>query len=389
MMTQDELLATSSTTNSPKKRRGAWVSIIALIAILIAIGCWFQLVHQQKKTTNNYSQLQSSFHQTLTDTAQLTQAITDLQTALAAQNNLIQALSATVNRMQASDSGYELDLALQLTDRYIQQAYLSLTFNHDLPSAIILLQTADQRLGAVMDSRTIVLRRNIADAIVKLQAIPTIDNVGILSKLAALRNQVATIPLFSINAQTSIFHEHNNDTIPTNYATMGALHKAWFKTLENLKALVIIRNRTTSITPLISSVQEQFLRENLQLMLQQAQWAVLQRNQGVYQFSLNQANEWIQRYFSDNDQATQSLVKDINELKKIDLTPSTPDLKSLIDQIHNLQIQTNKSRTLQTSKVASSKAIKTINTEDESQETLAPPAQLPLKTSTNPKGEVL
>ena len=96
-----------------KKRRKSWVGWIALVAILIALACWFQLVHQQKRSTKNYSQLQSSFHQTLSDTAVLGQTINNLQTQITTQGAQIQAMQAALNRLQALNSGYETDITLQ------------------------------------------------------------------------------------------------------------------------------------------------------------------------------------------------------------------------------------------------------------------------------------
>lgn len=345
-MTNNQEQGQDMTANAAPKKRRSWVGWIALIAVIIAIACWFQLVHQQKKSTNNYSQLQSSFHQTLSNTAQLGQAINDLQNQIASQNDQIQALQAAFNRLQASNSGYETDITLQQVDRYLQQANLSLTFNHDIAGAINLLQAADQRLNNVPDTQVIPLRQAIAVTIVKLQSIAPIDYVGVLSKLSALRDQVATLPLFAINSKVQIFHQNANEATPAITPAHGTLNKAWQTTVATLKTLVIIRNRHDEITPLISQTQEQFLRQNLQLILQQAQWAVLQNQQGVYQFSLTQANEWIQRYFADNEQATIAMQTDIAQLQKINLTPNIPDINLLISQLHTLQLQINKSRTV-------------------------------------------
>ncbi len=332
-------------TSENRKRRRSWVAWTALIAILIASAAWFQLFHQQKRSIHNFSQLQSSFHQTLSDTAQLEQTLSSLQTQANNQNDQIQTLQAAFNRLQAANSGYETDIALQQVDRYLSQANLSLTFNHDILGAIVLLQTADQRLNTIPDAQVIPLRQAINSAIVKLQAIPNIDYVGTLTKLTALRDQAATIPLFSINTKTQIF-QAATVTSAASPRLQGTWEKAWVTTLQTLKTLVVIRNRHEEITPLVTQKQEQFLRQNLQLILQQAQWAVLQHEQAIYQYSLTQASEWIQHYFADNDQATIALQANISQLQKINLAPSTPNLNALINQVHTLQMQINKSRML-------------------------------------------
>lgn len=347
----DQTTASDAASQNKKKRR-SWVGASALIAIVIALTCWFQLVHQQKKSTNNYSQLQSSFHQTLSDTAQLSQTINDLQNQLENQNSQIAALQGAFNRLQASNSGYETDITLQQVDRYLLQANLSLNFNQDIPGALNLLQAADQRLNSLSDPQIIPLRQAIAKNMVALQSIEPIDLVGLLSKLSALRDQVAHLPLFAINSKLQIFHATPAaNPNPTHLATLqSGWEKAWDATLTNFKSLVIIRNRQNEISPLISASQEEFLRQNLQLILQQAQWAVLQRQQAVYTYSLTQANEWIQRYFADNDRATLAMQADISQLQKINLSPQTPDISLLINQLHILQLQINKSRTAEPDK---------------------------------------
>jgi uroporphyrin-3 C-methyltransferase len=179
-----------------------------------------------------------------------------------------------------------------------------------------------------------------------LQSITPIDSVGLLSKLSALRDQVAHLPLFALSSKLQMFHAPQK---PINQTHLVALQSEWKKTwqttLATFKSLVIIRNRQNEISPLISVTQEEFLRQNLQLIFQQAQWAVLQQQQAVYQYSLTQANEWIQRYFADNDHATLAMQADINQLQQVDLAPPTPDIDLLITQLHRIQLQINKGRT--------------------------------------------
>jgi uroporphyrin-3 C-methyltransferase len=375
-----EPTSSENLTHSTAKKRRSWVSWVALFAIIIAVTCWFQLVHQQKKSTNNYSQLQSSFHRTLSDTAQLGETINSLQNQINSQNEHILALQAAFNRSQAENSGYETDLTLQQVERFLVQANLNLNFNQDIPGAISLLQAADQRLNNLSEPKVIPLRQAIALDIVKLQAATPVDTVGILSKLAALRDEAATLPLFAINSKLQIFHKAKIESMsnPRLAAVHSTWEKTWQLTLETLKSLVIIRDRRDEISPLISIEQEQFLRQNLQLQFQQTQWAVLQRQQAVYQFSLTQANEWIQRYFADNDQATQAIQADINQLQKIKLTPETPNMSQLIEQLHTLQLQFNKSRTLA---IAETPPVKTATKEAEN---ITPMSTVPATSEATP-----
>ena len=195
-----------------------------------------------------------------------------------------------------------------------------------------------------------------------------------------MRDKTSHIPLFSASSKTQVFYTQTEATVPTPTMTW---QNALRKTVEMLKSLVVIRHRDTEITPLVSQTQEEFLRQNLQLILQQAQWAVLQHNQAVYHYSLTQASEWIQHYFADNDQATLALQANINELQKINLTPDLPDINALITQVHHVQLQVNKSRTLSPEKDQATEE------EDEGDTTPPPTTTTKLTKVAEPKGDLV
>ncbi len=334
MNTDEQNTAPEISQKTLKPRTRSIVSWLALLAILIAVTCWFQLAHQQKKSRNNYSQLQNSFSQTQLTTAELSAAFNQLKTQAQQQNQQLTNLERAFNRSQASNSEQALDNTLNDVEHTIVQANLSLNYNYNIDAAIILLQTADNHLNRQTDARVFRLRNQLASILVKLQAIPQPDIVGLLSQMAALSEQVQHLPVFALVDKTAQFKAKPTFTSPQDEAWFG---KGLRVSLETLKSLVVIRHRDQAITPLLDAQQEQFLRQNLCLMLQQASWAVLQHNQAVYQFSLNRAKIWLQHYFADNEKATLALNAQLTALANVNIAPSTPDLNPLLTNIHDLQ----------------------------------------------------
>lgn len=335
-MTSDDL-----DTQAPHKikkprrpRTRSVVSWLALLAILIAVGAWFQLVHQQKKSRNNYSQLQNSFSQAQSSTAELSSDVAVLQAQIKAQNETLTNLAAAFNRSQAAHSEQEIDNNLMVVEHYLIQANLSLNFNHNISDAIALLQTADSHLSNVTDPSITALRSQIATALVKLRALPQPDLVGLLTQISAIQNQVRYLPLFALTTKTDQFKKVDNSSVNTQESLSA---KSWRLSLATLKSLVIIRHREQPVTPLLAPMQEQYLRQNLQLILQQASWAVLQQNQSVYLYSLHQARTWLQRYFADNDSATQALDAQLKTLSSVNVAPIAPDLAPLLQNLQRLQ----------------------------------------------------
>lgn len=334
-MTTDDLETLPDTTKPRSKpRTRSIVSWLALLAILIGVAAWFQLVHQQKKSRNNYSQLQNSFSQTQSNTAELSSDFIALKAQVVDQNEQLLNLASAFNRSQDANSAQSLDHTLADVDHYLSQANLNLNFNHNISDAIILLQAADKRLATLTDPSVFALRSQIATTLVKLQALPQPDLIGLLTQLTALSEQVEHLPLFALSEKTSQFKGPDAAVIPLNETWLAQSMRV---SLDTLKSLVIIRHREQAITPLLAPMQEQFLRQNLRLILQQASWAVLQHNADVYRFSINQAQEWLQRYFADNDQASIALSNQLKALGKVDIAPITPDLTPLSQTVHDLQ----------------------------------------------------
>ena len=113
---------------------------------------------------------------------------------------------------------------------------------------------------------------------------------------------------------------------------------AWDKTLDSLKGLVEVRKLNSSDAMLIAPEQAYFVRENLRLRLLDARTALMQRNGDVYQADLNDAEAAIKQYFDVNSPATQSWLKELGELKALDIRSISDDaLKASITAVRNYQ----------------------------------------------------
>ncbi len=83
-----------------------------------------------------------------------------------------------------------------------------------------------------------------------------------------------------------------------------------------LKKLVVVRHNEEEVQPLLSPLHQALLRDSIRLDLQQAQWALLQNNPKVYNLSLTHALQNIKRNFAENEQSTQALIKQLQDLQE-------------------------------------------------------------------------
>jgi uroporphyrin-3 C-methyltransferase len=207
----------------------------------------------------------------------------------------------------------------------IQLANYQLTFVKDVATTITLLQTADQRLATLNNTNLNALRTALATTIANLQALPKIDVAGLLAQLHALQLQAAQLPLpLQMRAVKSSSENLSSNSEKSNWRV--ALKNSW----ENLQKLIVVHHYDKPIAPLLAQEQQAYLQQNLQLLLQQAQWAVLQQQTPVYQSSLQQAYIWVTMYFASDASTTQAMLQALQSLQKINIQPKTPDLTQLL-----------------------------------------------------------
>jgi uroporphyrin-III C-methyltransferase len=218
-------------------------------------------------------------------------------------------------------------------DYMARLAALNLSFGQNIPAAIALLQTADQRIKETDNPNLNKIRQTLADAILSLQAVPSVDTAGLLTRLNALQSQVSRLPLFGLAQPTATVLPEPE----TNTTTIDATEKKWKRALKEtwvtLQKIIIIRHRNQPIAPLVAPEQESYLRQNLHLLLQQAQWGVINGNAAIYEASLQQAIDWIQQYFAVNERATLATLSLLTSLQQIKIQPTLPNISPALQAL--------------------------------------------------------
>lgn len=189
-----------------------------------------------------------------------------------------------------------------------------LQFTHNVPVAIEIVRRAQQILESIGDKSVLALRESMAHDLVSLQALPTVDTTGIYLRLTALDKQIADLPLSThpLSTETSAPTTMPEATLPW---WKKGLHNSW----ENLRQIIIVRRYDTSELPLALPEEKNFLYQNLRAQIENAKWAVLQRNHAIYQASLATAMAWIKQYMDQQATITRSVLQNLQELQTVTL----------------------------------------------------------------------
>jgi|GEM_PF-1482119 uroporphyrin-III C-methyltransferase len=333
-----------------EKQRGSGAGLfsffVVLVIIVIVVGGYFFWQHSDQNkhlivaNQHQIEQIQQEATQLSTLQGQLTQQTQ----ALATQKALIGHNQSTIGHIVTSLGSNQDGWLVNEAEHFIKIANVMLRFEHNVPSAILLLQAADRQLYMADDPDLFPARKKIADDVAQLQAAPKIDVVGIYLRLQSIKEQAVHLSLvknhFSGDMDKNLVHQKTK-----NGFWSGALNE----TSKALSKVLVVRHRTRVIDPLITPKQHIVLSQNMYLLFSQAQWSVLHRNNKIYQASLAQLSQWLNSYFVANT-ASVHMITALRALQKINVAPVLPDISDALDALKQFKALKQKKALLKPNK---------------------------------------
>lgn len=344
------------------KRRFSWAAITLTLLIIITMAAvaflgWFGYqylqsdqqgsaqLHEQMQSlqaqvqhqTEQLAGVQQSQSQTLAQAQQVNdeaqQRIQALEQRVAAQNKRLLAMS-TITREDwlLAEAEYLLKLANQ-----------RILIERSAEGAEALLTEADAILRDLEDPDLFPLRKAVNNDLAALRLVQKIDVEGIYLTIEGLTNQLSSLPL-QPSRQEFMAETPAEQPEDVDAQSWWAVFKRSFRTFANaLGEYVRVRDHSVEAKALLAPDTAQHLLQNLRLILERAQLALLREQPHIYQQSLLQAESYIERYFPDSARSQQYRQQLTNLSQKTivtqlpDISPSLELLHSYIEQLHQLQ----------------------------------------------------
>ncbi|WP_280567568.1 uroporphyrinogen-III C-methyltransferase [Chromohalobacter sp. 296-RDG] len=229
--------------------------------------------------------------------------------------NLDKVLSELADEQEADPREWlhaEAEYLLRLANQRLQ-------LERDVKGAKALLKAADERLTDADNPALIPVRRAIQSELAALDSVPTVDRTGLYLALMAQQEQLADLPLKQDVEEMSA--QNGNDS---------SLEGGWQQQLSRLggelKDLVVIRRHDEALEALVTPEQESYLRQNVRLLLEQAQLALLKTEPKLYQASLDKAITLIERYYDTQRDAVNNSLERLESLRDKTIRPELPDI---------------------------------------------------------------
>ncbi|WP_308085006.1 uroporphyrinogen-III C-methyltransferase [Neisseria polysaccharea] len=210
----------------------------------------------------------------------------------------------------------------------LDMAAQQLVLTGNIQAAVGVLEHIDSRLSRFDQAELLPIKQAVGSDLAELKNRPYADISGTALRLDRLEAAVSGLPLI-LEGVLKPGVQAKNEAPASSW-----WQDAWGKSLEALKGLVEIRRLNNNDAMLISPEQAYFVRENLRLRLLGARTALMQRNSEIYQGDLSSAEAAVRQYFDAKSPATQSWLKELAELKALDVRVSADDgLKASLNAV--------------------------------------------------------
>ena len=322
---------------TPAPRGGVLSSLgllLAIAALALAAVAWMRL----RALESADDQLQQRFNALQANAAlkdDLANDASDTQTSLKALNARTADLENSFNELrQHSQEGRDAWIKAEAASLLLD-ANETLALRGDPDLALTALDQADGRLKLLPDPRLIPVRQEIARESTRLRALPHPDVEGMAVKLTELGAAVDAFPM----KRTAPEHYQpggglNDVTLPADAGFWSRLKAA----LQRLGAnLFTLRRHNTAVEPLLAPSEEFMLRRNLELKVENARSALLQREDPAFQAAAHAADAWLQEYFDPADNGVKSAMQQLDDMQKQSIAPKLPDISASLTMLRQVE----------------------------------------------------
>jgi len=329
-------------------------AILATIISLVALGAVGAggYVTQQKLTLLEENFNQRSAAQQLEATAavndanaavaELTESFQQIQAEKVAQTaeiaTLQERLSDAIKQVEAGRDRSESDWRLAEAEYLLRLANQRILMENRAEGALALLRSTDTILKELDDVSLYPLRQSLASDISKLESVPNLDLEGTYLRVAALIERSKDLPTLTLEQQRQLPELIDNViTEQVDTETQQSITSGFAKAISKLESLIVIQRHDQPVEPILSPDQGHYLRQNIQMLLEQAQLALLRQQQSVFTTSLSRAQSLLMQYFDRDNYTTSVLIQSLAELTTLNVSPTIPDISGSLKALQQHQ----------------------------------------------------
>jgi uroporphyrin-3 C-methyltransferase len=193
---------------------------------------------------------------------------------------------------------------------------------------LALMENVDVILNQIDDPMLLPVRRALASDIGDLRLTGEIDSVGLFLELNTLADNIDQLTALNLMAEAKN-PAVGIEVIIEEPSTATEIVDDF---IQQLSRLVRVTHRQQPIEPLLLDSEVRVIKQNLRLMLEQAQSAVMAEEPAVYSVSLDKAERWVMQHFHLDENA-QVILQRLTSLKGREIVQQLPQINGSLAAI--------------------------------------------------------
>jgi uroporphyrin-3 C-methyltransferase len=295
------------------------LAVLALFLVLLAFVAIAGLGWKGVEFIQQLSAIELQLQQSEQSKAAVTKKLSRLQKEINTQTTLQQHTSQRLAQLPGADTD---DWLIAEAEYLLRLANQRLNLEKDWQGALAILIAADSILLETKNPQLDSIRLILANEIVTLRAVPAVDITGAVSRIQAVQEQITLLEWVPRKLPKDVAKiETSNDKVELS-SWEKFLDKAW----KGLNSIVRIRDNGKALPAPLTPDQYYYLQQNMQLMLEQAQVALVRQQAELYLHSINRTEAWLSEFVRGETAQAQALQQTLNELAQWEVAPTFPDI---------------------------------------------------------------
>ncbi|MCA6059084.1 uroporphyrinogen-III C-methyltransferase [Thalassolituus sp. ST750PaO-4] len=329
--------ASSAQRSSPHPL--SWINLVLMLGLfaLAAYAGWLSWA-QQQNTAAELAVLRDRVDQAQNNAAALSAKEAELLAQAKALNEqsaqLQEQVAHNTDRLGKLPGAERQDWLLAEAEYLLRMANQRLQLERDWDGALSMLQAADNVLTETRNPRLNPVRATLAKEMLALRTAPAIDLTGAVLRVQALQEQITQLPW--IPDRLIAEQPATEAEVPAADGDETWYWQLWNSVSTSLQGMIRIRERSAPVAAPLTPDQQYYLQQNMHLMLEQAQVALLRQQADLYQHSLKRVGGWLQDYLIVDDERTRAVSNALQELQQWNVAPALPDISRSLQQLQTL-----------------------------------------------------
>ncbi|MEO0437938.1 MAG: uroporphyrinogen-III C-methyltransferase [Pseudomonadota bacterium] len=251
--------------------------------------------------------------------ASATSVLQDTDSQLRALQQAQQDQQQRLNELSTDDRESWLLAEAQYLLRLANQR---LIMTGDTESAAALLRSADNILRELDNADLHGLRSALASDLAAVRAVPKLDIQGLYLRLDALIRQTDALVLFELP-------ERQSERAPVEAGNWrDRVVQGYEVALQKLSEYIVVSRRDAPVETLMDPQYEGLVRQNMRMLLEQAQVAMISGNELLYRQSLERAQGWVSQFFKADEQSAVAMSEELTQLREQRVEVLIPDVSA-------------------------------------------------------------